>query len=166
MPIKVRKTFDFALMAKRAPQFTANAINDISDILRDDMKSGVARRETISGAKMEPLKSSTVRGKRLKGSATPRIPLLDTGRMVGAGAERGRTGIFVSQRAKKGNLRARITVPQNRQLIGIVHNEGEGDNPKRRFFYIMGVDRIKRPRAKLDIVLKNTTAKIARSAHK
>ena len=165
MPIKIRKTFDFALMEKRAPQIVATAINNIAEVLVLDMKGGVARRQDISGSKMTPLKSSTIRGKRRKGSATPTFPLLDTGRMVGRGVQQ-RQGVFIQTRAKKTRIRAVITVPKDRQLIGIVHNEGEGDNPKRRFFYIMGVDKLTRPGRKIDGVLENASVKIAKSAHK
>jgi len=163
--VTVKSTFDFKLMARRAPKITALGINGVADILRDDMKGGVARGQDIRGGKLEPLEPSTVRSKRRKGSPTARKPLLDTGRMIGAGAQRGRTGIFVKIRANAKRLSAMITVPQNRQLIGTVHNEGDGQ-PMRRFFYIIGIDKVTRPRAKMDKVLNLTTQKIARSARK
>jgi len=164
--VTVKASYDFNLMLKRTPKLMANMINDVADILRDDMKLGAQRGEDIRGKKFVDLQPLTVRAKRRKGSATAKLPLFDTGRMIGLGSARGTTGIWVKKRAKPKSLSAIITLPRNRQVAGRVHNEGLGPQPQRRFFYEIGKDNLKRPRPKIDKTLRNTSVKIARSAHK
>lgn len=164
--VTVKASFDFRLMTKRAPKLMVDAFNDISDILRDDMKQGAARGEDINGRKFEPLQPETIIAKRRTGSPTPTKPLFNKGRMIGAGASRGSTGIYVKVRAKVGAIKTEITLPRDRQVPGVAHNEGLGNNPARRFFYVIGRDNLRRPQPKINRILRDTTRKIAKSAHK
>jgi hypothetical protein len=50
----------------------------------------------------------------------------------------GGTGIYIGDRATPQKLRASIKIPADRQYIGGLHNEGDGDLPKREWFGVSG----------------------------
>ncbi len=124
----VKKSFDF----NNVPS-VHKLVNRVAQIIVKDVKDGVAKGVDINDNNFDPLKPSTIKAKKSRGSKTPTKPLLDTHRMAG---KSGGKGIYLDQRASKGKHRATIKIPADRQYVGGVHNEGLGDMPKREWFGI------------------------------
>lgn len=76
---------------------------------------------------MAKLQPSTVKSKRLKGYAKPRVPLYATGTMK---------NIRIDKKATKINQEARLTPPKSRTEIGAYHQEGNINLPQREWFGI------------------------------
>ena len=104
----------------------------IKDIVKNNEKG-----LDIEGKKFKPLKASTIKAKRAKGSSDPSRALYDTGRMLGRGSVKGTggRGPYISKRAKKMDQESHVSIAKDREDIGAYHNEGRGV-PKREWFGI------------------------------
>ena len=136
---KIREEFDFNNIPK-----IHQLVNNVAGMIIVDIKQSVAKGVDLNGSKFKALKPSTIRAKRKKGSSTPQKPLMDTHRMVGRGGVGGSqtgmdftggTGIYLKG-ATRGNNKANIRISADREDIARIHNEGEGDMPKREWFGI------------------------------
>ena len=134
---KIREEFDFNNIPK-----IHQLVNNVAGMIIVDIKQSVAKGVDLNGSKFKALKPSTIRAKRKKGSSTPQKPLMDTHRMVGRGGAGGSqtgmdftggTGIYLKG-ATRGNNKANIRISADREDIARIHNEGEGDMPKREWF--------------------------------
>ena len=106
-------------------------INLMSQIIVDEIKSGIDEGKDINGKNFKKLKTATIKQKIKKGY--PLTPLKATGKMQ---------KVYVRKRATKDKQRAVVSMPLiKRGDIGFYHNEGKGNLPLRKWFGIGKVAR-------------------------
>ena len=105
----------------------AEMLNDLADTFVSQTKINLDKKKDIHGNKFKPLKASTIKAKKKKGSATPRIPLLDSGKMK---------KVYRSKTASASSLESHVTTAEQRKEVAEFHNEGGDNLPQREWFGI------------------------------
>jgi hypothetical protein len=113
-------------------------LNLAAQIIIKDITGRVDKGVDLSNSALKPLKSTTIKAKRRKGSPRPETPLYDTGRMAGRGSKKGigGRGLYITDRATKAKQQVTLSTARDRREIGNYHNEGAGRLPKREWFGI------------------------------
>ncbi len=166
MPVKVRKTYDLEKMQRAIPREVAALVNQIAGLFVVDMKEGLQRGIDVDSRGFAPLDPKTISAKSRKGASRPTSPLIDTGMYL--------EGIHIKKQATPSNLTAIVKPPigrgrarsGQRDIIMGYHNRGEGNLPRRKSWYVPGVDKMPRIRKELNRLLRQTDVKIVMSAHK
>ena len=134
-------------------KIVAGLLNDIAEITAGQIKTDVKKGMGVK-TKLKPLKASTIKRKRKKGSRFPRKPLIDTGKM---------TNVVQTKEASRTNLMSEIDVARNMREIADYHNEGAGHLPKRLWFGIgkKTKDRVKKMfKARARDIIKTSLGKL------
>lgn len=105
----------------------AEMLNDLADTFVSQTKINLNKKKDIHGDKFKPLKSSTIKAKKKKGSKTPSFPLVDTGKMK---------KVFRSKTASASSLESHVTTAEQRKEVAEFHNEGGDNLPQREWFGI------------------------------
>ena len=105
----------------------AEMLNDMADAFVGQTKSNLKSKKDIHGVRFAPLKDSTVKAKKKKGSSFPRTPLIDTGAM---------RKVYRSKTASASSLESKVTVAEKRKEVAEFHNEGGENLPQREWFGI------------------------------
>lgn len=122
--IDISKTFNL----KKIKFDLSKEINEAAKAVVKDHDKRLSFGQGVDGRMMTKLQPSTIKSKRLKGYAKPRIPLYATGTMK---------NIRIDKKATRINQEARLTPPKSRiepEPIGAFHQEGGGNLPKREWF--------------------------------
>ena len=105
----------------------AQMLNDIADIAVGQIKKDLSKGKDINGKAFAPLKNSTIKAKRRKGSKFPTKPLIDTGLMK---------NVYRSRNASASSLISEVSTAKARSEVAIYHNTGAGSLPERLWFGI------------------------------
>ena len=89
-------------------------INEAAKAVVKDHDRRLSFGQGVDGRMMDKLQPSTIKSKRLKGYAKPRVPLYATGTMK---------NIRIDKKASRLNQEARLTPPKSRTEIGVYHQE-------------------------------------------
>lgn len=110
---------------KKKPKIDlSRQINRMAQIVVKETKDGINSGKDIDGAPFKPLKKSTIKAKKEKGSKFPTTILKDTGLMQ---------KIYLKKRASEKKQRAIVSIAKLREEIGFKHNVGKGV-PEREWF--------------------------------
>ena len=100
-------------------------INEAAKAVVKDHDKRLSFGQGVDGKMMAKLQPSTIKSKRLKGYAKPRVPLYATGTMK---------NIRIDKKATRTNQEARLTPPKSRSEIGVYHQKGNINLPQREWF--------------------------------
>ena len=123
--LRVEKNFDLG----KIKLDLSKELNMSADIIILDIENGINYGRDINGTKFKKLAPSTIRGKRLGGSKTPRIALSDKEIMK-------KVYVPSGKRATQSNQSVEIIPPKKRADIGVYHQTGNPVLPKREWFGI------------------------------
>lgn len=154
---RVRKSYNLNKLPSFTERRVAKMINSVGDLMIADMQRGVSKGIDVNNQKFQALDPKTIAQKRRKGSATPRIALRDTGRMI--------DGLFLKKRAKPKSQSAIITVSQDRQTIGVSHNKGIPPHLPQRSFFYQADDPKPRIQKPMNKIIEDAGKDIVKSVH-
>ena len=146
--INISKSFNL----KKIKFDLSKEINEAAKAVVKDHDKRLSFGQGVDGKMMAKLRPSTIKSKRFKGYAKPRVPLYATGTMK---------NIRIDKKATRTSQEARLTPPKSRiepDPIGVFHQEGSGILPKREWFGItkkMEKDLIRFVEIKINRILKN-----------
>jgi|TARA_R100000084_G_C4628079_1_gene136848 hypothetical protein len=123
----MRTTIDIskAFNLKKIKFDLSREINEAAKAVVRDHDKRLSFGQGVNGKMMTKLQPSTIKSKRLKGYAKPRVPLYATGTMK---------NIRIDKKATRTNQEARLTPPKSRTEIGVYHQEGNINLPQREWF--------------------------------
>ena len=104
-------------------------MNEAADVVVLDIEDGIKAGRDITGSPMTKLQPDTIADKRKKGYESPRTALFATGTMK-------KVYIPKSKRANKTRQVVEIIVAKKRDDVGVYHQKGGGNLPKREWFGI------------------------------
>ena len=125
MSVTVTKNFDLG----RINLDLSRALNEAADVVVLDIEDGIKAGRDITGSPMTKLQPDTIADKRKKGYPSPRTALFATGTMK-------KVYIPKSKRANKTRQVVEIIPAKKRKDIGVYHQKGGGNLPKREWFGI------------------------------
>jgi len=125
MSVTVTKNFDLG----RINLDLSRALNEAADVVVLDIEDGIKAGRDITGSPMTKLQPNTIADKRKKGYESPRTALFATGTMK-------KVYIPKSKRANKTRQVVEIIVAKKRDDVGVYHQKGGGNLPKREWFGI------------------------------
>jgi hypothetical protein len=125
MSVTVTKNFDLG----RINLDLSRALNEAADVVVLDIEDGIKAGRDITGSPMTKLQPDTIADKRKKGYESPRTALFATGTMK-------KVYIPKSKRANKTRQVVEIIVAKKRDDVGVYHQKGGGNLPKREWFGI------------------------------
>ncbi len=125
MSVTVTKNFDLG----RINLDLSRALNEAADVVVLDIEDGIKAGRDITGSPMTKLQPDTIADKRKKGYPSPRTALFATGTMK-------KVYIPKSKRANKTRQVVEIIVAKKRDDVGVYHQKGGGNLPKREWFGI------------------------------
>ena len=125
MSVTVTKNFDLG----RINLDLSRALNEAADVVVLDIENGIKYGRDITGSPMTKLQPDTIADKRKKGYPSPRTALFATGTMK-------KVYIPKSKRANKTRQVVEIIVAKKRDDVGVYHQKGGGNLPKREWFGI------------------------------
>lgn len=123
----MRTTIDIskAFNLKKIKFDLSKEINEAAKAVVKDHDRRLSFGQGVDGKMMAKLQPSTIKSKRLKGYAKPRVPLYATGTMK---------NLRIDKKATRVNQEARLTPPKSRSEIGVYHQEGNINLPQREWF--------------------------------
>tara|TARA_B100002019_G_C20935814_1_gene434374 strand:+ start:80 stop:526 length:447 start_codon:yes stop_codon:yes gene_type:complete len=123
----MRTTIDIskAFNLKKIKFDLSKEINEAAKAVVKDHDKRLSFGQGVDGKMMAKLQPSTIKSKRLKGYAKPRVPLYATGTMK---------NLRIDKKATRTNQEARLTPPKSRSEIGVYHQEGNINLPQREWF--------------------------------
>tara|TARA_R100000093_G_scaffold33598_1_gene17936 strand:- start:348 stop:794 length:447 start_codon:yes stop_codon:yes gene_type:complete len=125
MSVTVTKNFDLG----RINLDLSRTLNEAADVVVLDIENGIKYGRDITGSPMTKLQPDTIADKRKKGYPSPRTALFATGTMK-------KVYIPKSKRANKTRQVVEIIVAKKRDDVGVYHQKGGGNLPKREWFGI------------------------------
>ncbi len=125
MSVTVTKNFDLG----RINLDLSRALNEAADVVVLHIEDGIKAGRDITGSPMTKLQPDTIADKRKKGYPSPRTALFATGTMK-------KVYIPKSKRANKTRQVVEIIVAKKRDDVGVYHQKGGGNLPKREWFGI------------------------------
>ena len=125
MSVTVTKNFDLG----KINLDLSRELNEAADIVVLDIENGIKYGRDITGSPMAKLQPDTIADKRKKGYSSPRTALFATGTMK-------KVYIPKSKRANKTRQVVEIIVAKKRDDVGVYHQKGGGNLPKREWFGI------------------------------
>tara|TARA_R100000789_G_scaffold56843_1_gene55082 strand:+ start:25 stop:471 length:447 start_codon:yes stop_codon:yes gene_type:complete len=125
MSVTITKNFDLG----RINLDLSRALNEAADVVVLDIEDGIKAGRDITGSPMTKLQPDTIADKRKKGYPSPRTALFATGTMK-------KVYIPKSKRANKTRQVVEIIVAKKRDDVGVYHQKGGGNLPKREWFGI------------------------------
>ena len=150
----MRTTIDIskAFNLKKIKFDLSKEINEGAKAIVKDHDKRLSFGQGVNGKMMAKLKPSTIKSKRLKGYAKPRVPLYATGTMK---------NIRIDSKATRLKQEARLTPPKSRiepEPIGAFHQAGSGNYPSREWFGVtekIEKDLLRAMSIKIERILKN-----------
>ena len=124
-------------------------INEAAKAVVKDHDKRLSFGQGVDGKMMAKLQPSTIKSKRLKGYAKPRVPLYATGTMK---------NLRIDKKATRANQEARLTPPKSRSEIGVYHQEGNINLPQREWFGVtekVEKDLLRTMSIKIERILRN-----------
>ena len=125
MSVTVTKNFDLG----KINLDLSRELNEAADVVVLDIENGIKYGRDITGSPMTKLQPDTIADKRKKGYPSPRTALFATGTMK-------KVYIPKSKRANKTRQVVEIIVAKKRDDVGVYHQKGGGNLPKREWFGI------------------------------
>ena len=125
MSVTVTKNFDLG----KINLDLSRELNEAADVVVLDIENGIKYGRDITGSPMAKLQPDTIADKRKKGYESPRTALFATGTMKKAYVPKGK-------RANKTRQVVEIIPAMKRKDIGVYHQKGGGNLPKREWFGI------------------------------
>ncbi len=125
MSVTVTKNFDLG----KINLDLSRELNEAADVVVLDIENGIKYGRDITGSPMAKLQPDTIADKRKKGYSSPRTALFATGTMKKAYVPKGK-------RANKTRQVVEIIPAKKRKDIGVYHQKGGGNLPKREWFGI------------------------------
>ncbi len=125
MSVTVTKNFDLG----KINLDLSRELNEAADIVVLDIENGIKYGRDITGSPMTKLQPDTIADKRKKGYESPRTALFATGTMK-------KVYIPKSKRANKTRQVVEIIAAKKRDDVGVYHQKGGGNLPKREWFGI------------------------------
>jgi phage gpG-like protein len=123
----IRAFLKTKIKAKLVDKKIAELLNDMADAFVGQTKSNLKKKKDIHGNRFVPLKESTIKAKKKKGSSFPRTPLIDSGAM---------RKVYRSKDASASSLESRVAVAEKRKEVAKFHNDGGDNLPQREWFGI------------------------------
>lgn len=147
----MRTTIDIskAFNLKKIKFDLSKEINEAAKAVVKDHDRRLSFGQGVDGKMMAKLQPSTIKSKRLKGYAKPRVPLYATGTMK---------NLRIDKKATKLDQEARLTPPKSRSEIGVYHQEGNINLPQREWFGVtekVEKDLLRTMSIKIERILRN-----------
>tara|TARA_R100000084_G_scaffold47449_1_gene19592 strand:- start:974 stop:1420 length:447 start_codon:yes stop_codon:yes gene_type:complete len=147
----VRTTIDIskAFNLKKVKFDLSKEINEAAKAVVKDHDRRLSFGQGVDGKMMAKLQPSTIKSKRLKGYAKPRVPLYATGTMK---------NLRIDKKATRANQEARLTPPKSRSEIGVYHQQGNINLPQREWFGVtekVEKDLLRTMSIKIERILRN-----------
>ncbi len=147
----MRTTIDIskAFNLKKVKFDLSKEINEAAKAVVKDHDRRLSFGQGVDGKMMAKLQPSTIKSKRLKGYAKPRVPLYATGTMK---------NLRIDKKATRANQEARLTPPKSRSEIGVYHQEGNINLPQREWFGVtekVEKDLLRTMSIKIERILRN-----------
>lgn len=125
MSVTIEKNFNL----RKIDLDMSRELNEAADVIVLDIEKGIKAGRDITGSPMTKLRPETIAYKRKKGYQSPRTALHATGIMK-------KVYIPKDKRATKSRQVAEIIVAKKRDDVGVYHQKGGGNLPKREWFGI------------------------------
>ncbi len=147
----MRTTIDIskAFNLKKVKFDLSKEINEAAKAVVKDHDRRLSFGQGVDGKMMAKLQPSTIKSKRLKGYAKPRVPLYATGTMK---------NLRIDKKATRANQEARLTPPKSRSEIGVYHQQGNINLPQREWFGVtekVEKDLLRTMSIKIERILRN-----------
>lgn len=147
----MRTTIDIskAFNLKKIKFDLSKEINEAAKAVVKDHDRRLSFGQGVDGKMMAKLQPSTIKSKRLKGYAKPRVPLYATGTMK---------NLRIDKKATRVSQEARLTPPKSRSEIGVYHQEGNINLPQREWFGVtekVEKDLLRTMSIKIERILRN-----------
>ena len=147
----MRTTIDIskAFNLKKIKFDLSKEINEAAKAVVKDHDRRLSFGQGVDGKMMAKLQPSTIKSKRLKGYAKPRVPLYATGTMK---------NIRIDKKATRIDQEAKLTPPKSRSEVGVYHQQGNINLPQREWFGVtekVERDLLRTMSIKIERILRN-----------